>query len=80
MLGYSIKFVDQVKKADPEKPGVKLGLLCVDRDIPAATVARHLKVSRMTVYMWFTGRTLPNKNSHLPRIKELISDFHNIEW
>lgn len=80
MLGYSIKFVDQVKKADPEKEGVKLGLLCIDRDVPATKVARHLKVSRMTVYMWFTGRTLPNKNRHLPRIQELISDFSTIEW
>jgi hypothetical protein len=55
-------------------------LLCIDRDVPATKVARHLKVSRMTVYMWFTGRTLPNKNRHLPRIQELISDFSTIEW
>jgi hypothetical protein len=75
VLGYSIKFVNEVNNADPEKIGVKLGLLCIDRDIPVTTVANYLNVSRMTIYMWFTGRAIPNKRLHLKNIEEFIGVF-----
>jgi hypothetical protein len=80
MLGYSVKFVDQVRNADRQKIGVRLGLLCIDKDVPAVKVAAKLEVSRMTVYQWFSGKTSPNKNSHRPKIQDLVDNFHSIEW
>jgi hypothetical protein len=80
MLGYSVKFVDQVRNADREKIGVQLGLLCIENDVPAVKVAAKLKVSRMTIYQWFTGKTSPNRNTHRPRIQSLVEFFHSTEW
>jgi hypothetical protein len=80
MLGYSVKFVDQVKNADPTRIGVRLGLLCITKDIPAAKVAHKLQVSRMTVYQWFTGRTSPSRHIHRPKIQDLIDTFDSVVW
>jgi hypothetical protein len=80
MLGYSVKFVDQVKSADPSRLGVRLGLLCINNDVPAVKVAAKLRVSRMTIYQWFTGRTSPNRNLHRPKIEELIETFDSVAW
>lgn len=58
--GYSRKFVDANKCADPFHVGVQLGRICIERDIPIADVAAHLQVSRQAVYMWFLGKSLPH--------------------
>lgn len=58
--GYSRKFVNANKAADPFHVGVCLGRVCIERDIPIQDVAEHLKVSRQTVYSWFLGLTHPH--------------------
>jgi transcriptional regulator with XRE-family HTH domain len=57
--GYSRKFVDANKKADPLHVGVQLGRICLERDIPVQDVAEYIGVSRQAVYQWFLGRTKP---------------------
>ena len=37
--------------------GIRLGQLCIKNDIPVRDVSDLLKVSRVTVYNWFTGKT-----------------------
>ncbi len=60
MYGYSIKVAEAVRKADESLLGVQLGRKCVERNIPIVDVARTLKVSRQTIYSWFTGLTHPH--------------------
>lgn len=58
--GYSRKFVDANKQADPFHVGVCLGRVCIERDIPIQDVAEYLDVSRQTVYSWFLGLRDPH--------------------
>jgi hypothetical protein len=57
--GYSRKFVEDNKRADPFHVGVQLGRICIERDIPITDVAEYIKVSRQTVYLWFLGKATP---------------------
>ena len=57
--GYSRRLVDANKKASSSSVGVRLGRLCIRHDIPVATVAGVMGVSRVTVYNWFSGTTTP---------------------
>jgi hypothetical protein len=59
---YGEKFLRELSDADPGSAGVSLGRLCVDANLPAAYVSRALQVSRMTVYSWFRGRGVSEKN------------------
>jgi len=58
--GYSRKYVAANKKADQSHIGVKLGRVCIDRDIPVLDVAEYLGVSRQAVYLWFLGKSKPH--------------------
>ena len=58
--GYSRKFVNANKEADPFHVGVCLGRVCFERDIPIQDVAEYLKVARQSVYSWFLGLTQPH--------------------
>jgi predicted DNA-binding protein YlxM (UPF0122 family) len=55
--GYTNKFIKAVNEADQEKLGVRLAQVCIKHDIPVKDVADFLKVTRMTVYHWFKGKT-----------------------
>ena len=70
LRGYSYKLVQAIQAADPELLGVKLGLACIESNIPVTDVAKAFKVSRMTVYSWFTGVSKPHA-----RKAELIQKF-----
>jgi hypothetical protein len=59
---YGEKFLRELSEADPGSAGVKLGRLCVDANLPAAYVSRAMMVSRMTVYSWFRGRSVSERN------------------
>ena len=67
MYGYSIRVAEAVRNADERLLGVQLGRKCVERSIPIVDVARTLKVSRQTIYNWFTGLAHPH-----PHRKEAI--------
>ena len=57
--GYSRRIVAMNEEASTDLIGVELGRHCIEKDIPVARIAETFKVSRMTVYNWFTGSTNP---------------------
>ena len=59
---FSEKFLRELAEADSSSAGVRLGRLCVDANLPAAYVAKVMNVSRMTVYSWFRGRSVTERN------------------
>lgn len=59
MHGYSIRVAEGIKEANGNLLGVKLGRLCLARDISVSTVAKALGVTRQTVYQWFLGVSEP---------------------
>lgn len=71
---YSVAIVERCKAADRMHPGVKLGRLCISKNIPVTEVAAKLGVSRPTVYSWFTGQQYP-KDSQLQKIKEALLTY-----
>lgn len=62
LRGYSYKLVQAIRAADPKLVGVRLGLSCIESNIPVSEIAAAFKVSRMTVYSWFTGAAKPHPN------------------
>jgi len=72
--GYSYAFVKRVQAADKKLIGVRLGLICVERNIPVATVAKALGSTRQTVYSWFDGTFQP-RPAHVEKIAELLTEY-----
>lgn len=58
MAGYSTLTAREIREANQSLLGVKLGVICLDRDIPVTDVAEFFGVSRVTVYSWFRGKTV----------------------
>ena len=72
LRGYSFHLVKANQEADTKKNiGVLLGRVCIDNDVPVAKVAKYFNVSRMTIYSWFTGVSIPHKNK-AEKIKKLL--------
>ena len=57
--GYSLRIRDLNAKADKRKIGVRLGRVCIKHDVPVSVVAKHMGVTRATVYNWFCGVSAP---------------------
>lgn len=70
--GYSARIIKQNSNADKSRLGVRLGRACIKRNIPVATVANSLGVSRQTVYNWFIGASDP-LNFMVSTIKDFIA-------
>lgn len=68
--GYSVRLCRLNEAADAASVGVRLGRVCLARDIPATEVAYQLGVSRQTVYNWFCARSMP---SHALRVR--VEDY-----
>ena len=60
MTGYTLALVLAVKRAPKHKQGVRLAKACINANIPISQVAKDFKVTRPTVYAWFTGKSNPN--------------------
>ncbi len=58
--GYSLRLQLLNDQADPTNLGVRLGRLCIARNVPVIEVANTLGVSRQTVYNWFAGAWMPH--------------------
>jgi DNA-binding XRE family transcriptional regulator len=58
--GYTTRLNSLNKQADKSSLGVKLGRVCIKKEIPVAEVAFQLGVSRQTVYNWFQGTHYPH--------------------
>lgn len=69
--GYHKKVYDQVTSSNSDSLGVRLGKLCVTKNIPVTDVASFFGVSRQAVYLWFKGKCRPHKSLH-ERIEKLV--------
>ena len=72
--GYSARLIALNKEADSKLLGVKLGRICIKRNIPVSLVASRLGVSRQTVYNWFTGANTP-LNQSVGAVQALLKSF-----
>lgn len=70
--GYDQHLVAAVLNTTPVTPAVELGQFCVVHNVPVETVARRMKVSRPTVYAWFTGTRTP-RAKNLSELIELLA-------
>ena len=59
---YSEVFLIELHKANPNRAGTALALACVKANIPAKYVAAALEVTRMTLFSWFRGKPIRDKN------------------
>lgn len=75
MIGYSLNVVNANKEADQKLPGVRLGRLCIQHDIPIEQIAKKCGVSRVTIYSWFKGAVKPTA-SKLPTVMKLIDSLN----
>lgn len=57
--GYSARIIKLNKKADGKLIGVRLGRICIKRDVSVSEAASYLKVTRQTIYNWFIGFSNP---------------------
>jgi len=69
--GYSLLTVQEVKEANQNLLGVKLGKICIERDIPVTDVAEFFGVSRVTIYSWFRGQVVVS-GKHAEKMQKLI--------
>ena len=72
MAGHSTLTAREIKEANQTLLGVKLGMLCLDRDIPVTDVAEFFGVSRVTVYSWFRGKTVVS-GKYADKMQKLIA-------
>ena len=70
--GYSTLTVQEIDDANPNLLGVKLGKICIKRDVPVSDVAEFFGVSRVTVYAWFRGKTVVS-GKHADKMRKLIA-------
>lgn len=59
--GYSQGLIAANKNGNARSLGVALGRVCIARGVPVSVVAANFGVSRMTVYNWFKGTTVPHR-------------------
>lgn len=78
MSGYTDKFLKQVDSADQTLLGVRLARQCIRHRIPIPVVADTMKVSKPTIYHWFSGKTKP-MTSLVERIEKLIGTLEATE-
>jgi hypothetical protein len=65
---YSQELIDLVNNSNPNKTGIALASACIKANLPAKYVAVALKVTRMTLYSWFRGSPIREKNRVLAEI------------
>jgi transcriptional regulator with XRE-family HTH domain len=75
--GYSIRLIEQNKEANSKLLGVRLGRVCIRKNIPVSEVASKLGVSRQTIYNWFIGSNSP-QNTVANSIEKLLVSLNRI--
>ena len=76
MRGYSLELMQANRAASATNIGVKLGRLCIKRNVPVSSVAVHCKVSRATIYNWFKGTIAPAEKN-VDAVKTLLAQLTN---
>jgi hypothetical protein len=59
MYGYTLSLLNRNKQADGHLLGVKLGRICIAKNISVSKAAVDAGVSRQTIYNWFCGVNRP---------------------
>lgn len=62
--GYSQGLIERNKQANELRLGVRLGRVCIEKMVPVTVVANEFKVTRQTVYNWFSGVSNPAESLH----------------
>ena len=75
--GYSSRIVESNAFTAVNSLGVSLGRKCISLDIPVSAVADRMGVSKMTIYKWFTGKTLPRKSQE-EKIIEYLNELKTL--
>jgi transcriptional regulator with XRE-family HTH domain len=57
--GYNQSLVHANKKASIKSLGVALGRVCIRANISVSKIADDFGVTRMTIYNWFKGDSVP---------------------
>lgn len=70
MAKYHQKTIDAIAIADQNRPGVYLGAVCIDAQIPVQVVAKWMGITRQGVYYWFTGANEVAEH-HLPKVERV---------
>ena len=60
--GYSQSLVYANKKASVKSLGVALGRVCIRANVSVNKIADDFGVSRMTIYNWFKGDSVPHSS------------------
>ena len=68
--GYSQSLVYANKKANIQSLGVALGRICIRANVSVSEVAEFFGVTRMTIYNWFKGDSVPHSS-----YAQAISDY-----
>lgn len=72
---YSLNFIEETNSSTSERTGVKFAKVCIKANLPAVYIASVMNVSRMTIYSWFRGKPLRDKNEEA--VKLLINVIEN---
>lgn len=59
---YSEKYLISLGNLNDKRIGVQFGKLCVKANLPPGLIADAMGVSRMSVYNWFRGKVVNQKN------------------
>ena len=59
---YSEQYLLSLNGLNEKRLGVQLGKLCVKANLPPKLIANVLGVSRMSVYSWFRGKPIRERN------------------
>jgi transcriptional regulator with XRE-family HTH domain len=76
MIGYTQLIIQRNAEADQSKIGVKLGRICIKKNVPVQTVANYFGVSRATIYSWFSGDKDP-RYKNMREIDQFIKTLVN---
>jgi hypothetical protein len=73
---YSEKFLLSLNGLNEKKLGVQFGRICVKANLPPKLIAYALGVSRMSVYGWFRGRPIREKNiEKVEKLMDILSEY-----
>lgn len=75
---YSEKYLISLSNLNEKRIGVQFGKLCVKANLPPSMVADAIGVSRMSVYNWFRGKVVNQKN--VEKVENFMDILeHNLE-
>jgi len=74
-IGYSLQLYRCNREAPQHKLGVRLGKLCIEKNISVDYVSDKLNVSRQTIYNWFMGLSEPQRR-HLTNIERFLASLN----